>query len=424
MSAPLTAPLTALRYTQQARAARLEGGPTHILLSLDASHGARAPEEARWVVATSGAVSEATRAALQDAWDLASIDGAPRDLELLEQPEGVSSLAELAAPRAALSAQLRAVALSYAPSDELETTMELNIDVEQALAESLEGRESTAPADQRQQHLLVVLAASGPYSTPQDRDVAHFESVTVVVESCAPSLWSWVSWSARLGARVIFAEESLIGDLSAAIQDAATRPPRSQLVLRPVMDGKLLSVVSLGAPLAALSIDGVASFYHPSLQEEARAAWLVTLQEPSSSSAERDVLICDHLGARYQLRATSSATHALELTQPAVAFAQQLAQRARCFEQVMTSYARNDLRRVVQGLDQWMKVTTALEGEEAGREVHLLKVKFLHLGRFDTPDVVRFVRQGFWSPYLLCSSGEWVAARPLPSLDSPRLTSP
>ena len=409
----MSAPLTALRYTQQSRAARLEGSHTHILLSLDASRGARAPEEARWVVAASGAVSEQTRAALQDAWDLASIDGAPRDLELLEQPEGVSSFADLTAPRAALSAQLRSLA-SSSSSDELEVTMELDIDVEQALVAGLEGQGAAPTADSRQQHLLIILAAGSPYAAPQDRDVARFESVTVVVEACAPSLWSWVSWSARLGARVIFAAESLIGDLSAAIQDAATRPPRSQLVLRPVMDGKLLSVVSLSAPLAALSIDGVASFYHPSLHEEARAAWLVTLQEPSSLSSERDVLICDHLGARYQLRATSSATHALELAQPAVAFAQQLAQRARCFEQVMTSYARNDLRRVVQGLDQWMKVTTALEGEEAGREVHLLKVKFLHLGRFETPDVVRFVRQGFWSPYLLSSSGEWVAARSLP----------
>ena len=172
----------------------------------------------------------------------------------------------------------------------------------------------------------------------------------------------------------------------------------------------------LSAPLAPLTVDGIASFYQPCLREEERAAWLVTLQESPTPALERELLICDHLGARHTLKAGATGSNGLEVAQPAVAFAQQLAQRARCFDPVMSAYARNDLRKVVQGLDQWMKVTTALEGEEAGREVHLLKVKFLHLGRFDTLDVVRFVRQGFWSPYLLTSSGEWVASSPLPPL--------
>ena len=414
----MNAPLTALRYTLQARAERPDGAQTHILLSLDASRGARAPGLSRWVVATSGAVSAETRAALQDAWDLASIDGAPRELQLLEQPEQVSALADLAAPRAALSAQLRALNAELFPSDELETTMELSVDVEQALsgqgADAAPAASSSAALLAR--HLLIILAEGGTYTAPQDKDLTAFESVTVVVERCAPSLWSWVRWAARLGARVIFAGEPLIAELSAAIQDAASRPARAPIVLRPAMEGKLLSVVSLSAPLAPLSIDGVVSFYQPCLREEERAAWLVTLQEAPSAPFEREVLICDHLGARHNITACSTGSHGVEVAQPAVAFAQQLAQRARCFDQVMSAYARNDLRKVVQGLDQWMKVTTALEGEEAGREVHLLKVKFLHLGRFDTLDVVRFVRHGFWSPYLLASSGEWVAASPLPSL--------
>jgi hypothetical protein len=413
----MNAPLTALRYTLQARAERPEGAQTHLLLSLDASRGARAPGLARWVVATSGAVSEATRAALQDAWDLASIDGASRELQLLEQPAGVRALADLAAPQAALSAQLRAVSAELSPNDELETTMELSVDVEQALSVAREPEGSPrAPADLAPRHLLILLAEGGTYTTPQDKDLSPFESVTVVVERCAPSLWSWVRWAARLGARVLFAGEALIAELSAAIQDAASRPARAPLALRPSMEGKLLSVVSLSAPLAPLTVDGIASFYQPCLREEERAAWLVTLQESPTPALERELLICDHLGARHTLKAGATGSNGLEVAQPAVAFAQQLAQRARCFDQVMSAYARNDLRKVVQGLDQWMKVTTALEGEEAGREVHLLKVKFLHLGRFDTLDVVRFVRQGFWSPYLLTSSGEWVASSPLPPL--------
>lgn len=414
----MSAPLSALRYTLQSRAARPQGAPTQLVLSLDASGGARAAGEVRWVVATSGAVGEATRAALQDAWDLAAIDGAPRALDLLGQPAGARALADLAAPTSALSAQLRGVAGELSLGDELEATMELELDVTKALA-APPGEEARPPRDERAQHLLVVLASSGTYALPQDRDVAPFASVTVVVESCAPSLWSWARWAARLGARVLFAGEGLIGELSAAIQDAASRPARASLALRPVMDGKLLSVVSLTSPLAALPVDGVANLYHPTLSEEGRAAWLVTVQEGASSAAEREVLICDYLGARRSLSALGSAPDALELAQPAVAFAQQLAQRARSFEQVMSAYARNDLRKVVQGLDQWMKVTTALEGEEAGRDVHLLKVKFLHLGRFDAPDVARFVRLGFWSPYVLSSSGEWVAARPLTPSPSP-----
>ena len=72
----------------------------------------------------------------------------------------------------------------------------------------------------------------------------------------------------------------------------------------------------------------------------------------------------------------------------------------------------------MQYLDQWLKLSIALEEPEVNEWIYQLKVKFLSVGRFDSEDLKLLIEHGFTSPYYLNLSGEWIRSPSIFSLRS------
>ena len=179
------------------------------------------------------------------------------------------------------------------------------------------------------------------------------------------------------------------------------------MLVRPVMEGKIQAVVSINAPLLGKKSHPLDPIRVPLSPSTYRAAWLVSVEPKHQGDDSRELFTCEMNGERHVVRDYPAGAVHFEGHSPAVSFVHQLSHRARIFDQVITSYLGSDLRRVVQGLDQLLKLSVSLEDEEMTSWVHSIKVKFLHLGRFEPEDFKKLIRYAFHAPFALTSEGVW-----------------
>lgn len=416
----------ALSYTLLERPLYHADRDAHLLLTFQdtapsqeaSSQGSKSAQPDEWVIATSGALSSRSAERIAGAWMRASSQ--ERLAVILGRDQGESPQAQLRAdllttPCAPLSAQLKRRAQQAYSFEETDTTIELDLSElsETPTPSALEANSTPYAPDLERQHLLLCLTKDNSVAPPNERDLSHYVSLTLWVEETSVLLWPWLQWAARLGARVIGTRDEDSALLTELI-NAASHREHTQITLRPAPQGKLSSVVSLNSPLGSLTIDGVTSFKAPLLRPHERAAWLVSVRAPLNGEGDRLLLRCDVGGARCELKdrpsMLASNVSALEYRQPAVAFAQELSARTQALELALNAYLRHDLRRVVQALDRWVKLTLSLEGEEAAREIHMIKVKLLHLGRLDTQDLTCLINAIQTPLYTLSAAGQWTRA--------------
>ena len=85
-----------------------------------------------------------------------------------------------------------------------------------------------------------------------------------------------------------------------------------------------------------------------------------------------------------------------------------MSHRARCLDGMLYAYSRKELRRVVQYLDQWLKLSIALENEDVSEQIYQLKVKFLSIGTLSFRELHQLIANGLQMPFYLNQAGEWV----------------
>jgi len=395
-------------------------GPVHLLLTAhyELTPSAMQSPEQRWFFASSGALSGASVKRLEEAWGGAEDEAVRRDLTTLGQEPPSDTFEALAQPKQPLSVQLKQLSNQlYRDVGEPETTMELELDIgalskPSDLAQSVDDLDS-APVEESKEsdepptHLVICLAHDSRHSPPPVQDLRPIDSVTLFLEDDSPLVWPWVSWAREVGAQLVISEEGAVEALRELFELSARVMTRQLVTIRPTMEGKLHSVVSMNAPSTGrhpLSTSGLRVPLCPTGQ---RLAWLLSVEPKHQGDGARELLYFEVEGERHIVCDYPQELTDLESYHPAVCFAQQLAQRGRILEQIISSYLNSDLRRVVHGLDQWLKLSVSLEAPEVGEWVHGLKIKFLHLGRFEPQDFKRVIRHALHVPYRLSADGVW-----------------
>lgn len=438
----MSSPLISLRYTLQQRTASSESSISHILLSLACSTAVSSVPHSRWCVVITGELGPSFKERLCDAWDLASIDGYHREIWVADHQTPCHSLSELSnSSRTTLSVQLKDLSLKI--QDQVDQSEADDVDVDDKTLISQQNQSSSIkvedeteetevfnfenilPSNQEEinTHLLILMGTSvrAQVALPSEKELNHYSSVVCISESMFAGLLNWQRWSARVGAHLLFNRDHLISELSAHIQECALGVHRAQFHLKTVQGIKLQSITALTPNTSALKVNqlgGEANFILSTPQEGRRATWLISLQESQVKREDRLLAVCLFKGEQHKIKSSSKYIKGIEFIQPAVAFAHQLSHRTRCIDSLLYSYSRQELRRVVQYLDQWLKLSIALEEPEVNEWIYQLKVKFLSVGRFDSEDLKLLIEHGFTSPYYLNLSGEWIRSPSIFSLRS------
>lgn len=369
----------------------------------------------QWYFASSGPLSEYTVNCLQTAWDEAK-EEVERSLFILGQEPIQEEFSTLLRPKQPLSVQLKQLSNQVYRFDEPETTMELELDIndfndsKREDSQDENSSQTEEQADQIPVHLVICLAENSRHSPPPVKDLSPLESITIIFEDESPMIWPWASWAVHAGAQMIFHTDHCSTQLQNLIMMSARVRSRIGASFHPTMEGKFHALISLNAPMIAKFSNPLDPIRVPLCPPGQRLAWLMSVEPKHHGDGARELLFCEVYGGRYVIQDYPTQLDGLESSQLAVSFAQQLVQRGRILELIISSYLNSDLRRVVQGLDQWVKLSVSLEEEAVCAWVHNLKIKFLHLGRFEPEDFKRLIRHALHVPYQLTSDGTWCSS--------------
>jgi hypothetical protein len=350
---------------------------------------------------------------IEEAWSGAGHEAVQRELIALGQEPPSTSFEALAHPKQPLSVQLKQLSHQlYSLVEEPETTMELELDLGEFSKPSTDAQapeEEPKHKDETPVHLVICLAQESRHSPPPVQDLGPMDSVTLFLEDDSPLVWPWASWAREVGAQLVINEEGAVKALRELFELSARVGARDLITIRPTLEGKLHSVVSMNAPSTGRHPLSTQGLRVPLCAPGQRLAWLVSVEPKHQGDDARELLYFEVGGERHLVCDYPQELMGLESFHPAVSFAQQLAQRGRILEQIISSYLNSDLRRVVHGLDQWLKLSVSLEAPEMSAWIHSLKVKFLHLGRFEPHDFKRVIRHALHVPYQLDADGVWTS---------------
>jgi len=425
-----------IQYRLQNATAPLLSGQTHLLIT------ARYPSDLEptvpsqeWYVASSGALPAPMIEQLSEAWAGAVDVRVERRLTVLGAREEGAPLSALSEHSQPLSVQLRQLSTQLRSLEEPETTMELELDMNELVeppmnsSGELYAEATTAsifPVDESEAgespptHLIICLPAQSRHSPPPERDVRDFESVTIFVGDDSPLIWPWVSWCHSIGAELILSSAAAKGSLQSLITRSASVLGRAPIMLRPNMEGKLSAIVALNAPFTGRLNRLSEPLRVPLTGRSEQLAWLVSVEPKYLGDGPRELLMSEVNGERHVIQDQPLGAVTIESGHPAVNFAHQLAQRGRVLELLISSYLSSDLRRVAQSLDQWLKLSVSLESERSSW-IHQVRVKLLHLGRIEPDDLRQIIRYALFIPYELSLEGVW-KRRALSSLPGGDLT--
>ena len=262
-------------------------------------------------------------------------------------------------------------------------------------------------------HLLLLLGASLPsqLAPPSLKNCQHFASITVVFESPPVHFLSWSRWSVLAGASLLFERATLSSDLANILQTQTYTHPRLPMKLEPTNGIQIQSITQITPLLHSLAVDSNQSDFRvmiPATSKNQRTSWFVHLKgDFSMGTREQTLLKCYLQDQVYDIQSSVEFHPHKESLNPSVAFANQLSHRAHCIEGILYAYQQNKLRRVLQYLDQWIKLSLAFENEECTQWLYDVKVRFLSLGTFQKEDLHQLVQYGFTPIYHLSSIGQW-----------------
>jgi hypothetical protein len=440
----LSTPLRSLKYTLQHNYIAGEGLLSNLLLSFAGSQTVASSGSLYWDLVSVGDPLPTLKEQITDAWNLANIDGIKRSLSFVESNQKQTVISDWNISLKSLHQQILIFKRQYQEiNEDLKNTQETDInelnhikhtinesviteDEVEVLGANLDTNEFSLDTlseliDDTQSHsnskkanLIIVINEIQSLYVPKEEDIKHYDSITVLVTQMNAEVLVWKRWAARVGARLLTSHENLITELSDVIQSTSYTIPRQNLELVPAPGFVFQSITVLSPQASPLQIESkervpINLTLAPTLSKQ-RSSCLLTIQELSSSALKENRLACTCIinDKRYEIF-TSALDHSnLEQHHLAVSFAHQLSHRARCLDGLLYTYSRKELRRVVQYLDQWLKLSIAMETKEISEEIYQLKIKFLSVGSFSKMELHHLIRSGLKAPFMLNEAGEWI----------------
>ena len=381
--------LLSLRYAFQNPVVQSDPKTQTVLLSIEGSHDkthqSTLDQDQVWCIAGAGERSHDFWKRCGEGWELAQIDNIEREVVFQGQQQSERTWQEQDPNwQDSLLAQITA----------------FQMDTEKQKSNT-------------KYHLVLILGQSLPSQlTPlQPKNIRFFSSITVLFETPPNQSLIWTRWATFVGAKLIFNQNRLSSYFAESIQTYSSSHSRFPFALSPHESIRIQSITQLTPSLHSLSIDAKkpkVSLVTPGIPEGQRASWLLHLSgDFKNIQAPIPLLTCAFQNQKYTIQYDLDFTSQLEILNPGVAFTNQLSHRAHCIEGILYSYQQNHLRRVLQYLDQWLKLSIAFENEESSRWLYDLKIRFLSLGTFREVDFQHLVGYGFTPIYQLLSSGQW-----------------
>ena len=264
-----------------------------------------------------------------------------------------------------------------------------------------------------QVHLLLLLGTQLPsqLAPPSLKNCQHFASITVIFQNPPIHFLSWSRWSVLAGASLLFNHTNLSSHFANTLQTQTYTHPRLLMRLEPTDGFQIQSITQLTPLLHSLAVDSNQSDLKvivPATSENYRTSWFIHLKGDFSKGIQEQTLLRCYLQDQvYDIQSSAEFHPHKESLNPSVAFANQLSHRAHCVEGILYAYQQNKLRRVLQYLDQWIKLSLAFENEECTQWLYDVKVRFLSLGTFQKEDLYQLIQYGFTPIYHLSSIGQW-----------------
>ena len=381
--------LLSLRYAFQNPITTTDSHIQSFLLSLEGSnHQSSSNDQSHiWCLAGVGTRSSSLWNRCKEGWDLAQVDQIHRSLISIDQPQVYSQWnGQDPQWQDPLPAQLNSFKVALAEQDHQSFN---------------------------QVHLILLLGSSLPpqLAPPSLKYCQHFASITVVFETPPLNFLVWSRWSVLAGGTLLFNQSDLSSNLANHLQIQTYTHPRLPLKLEPASGVQIQSIAQLTPLLHSLAVDSnqpELNLMVPATAENQRTSWFIHLKGDFSKGAQGQTLLTCHLqNQTYEIQSSVEFHPHTESLNPSVAFANQLSHRAHCIEGILYAYQQNKLRRVLQYLDQWIKLSLAFENEECTQWLYTIKVRFLSLGTFQKEDLHQLIQYGFTPIYSLSSIGQW-----------------
>ena len=371
-------PITTTDSKTQALLLSIDGS-THQILSNDESHV--------WCVTGVGERLSSFWQTCKEGWELAQVDQNQRTLISADQPFCQNQWQENDPQwQDSLLAQLNSFKVILSEQENVHNT---------------------------RTHLVLLLGHSLPpqFSPPTTKNINSFSSVTVIFEEPPLHILAWSRWAVLVGARLIFNNRDLSTHFANAIQTFTYAHPRFSIGLETGDSVHIQSITQLTPSTHSISVDPTqfeTKLMTPPTAEGQRTSWFIHLNgDFSNLENPKTLLKCSLQDQVYEIQTSVAFQPHSESLNPSVAFANQLSHRAHCIEGILYAYQQNKLRRVLQYLDQWLKLSMAFETEESTRWLYEVKVRFLSLGTFQEADLHTLIHYGFAPVYHLSSSGQW-----------------
>jgi hypothetical protein len=384
--------LLSLRYAFQNPISTTDAKTHSFLLSVEGSNHQPLPDTSHiWCISGVGQRSSSFWKACQDGWDLAQVDQVQRHLISADQHTRQTQWASTDPQwKDSLLAQLNSFKVILS-EDTIESSKESSKHI----------------------HLLLLLGSKLPpkLSPPSLKNCNLFASITVIFESPPLHFLAWSRWSVLAGASLLFNQSNLSTQLANTLQVQTYTHPRLPLVLEPSESVQIQSITQLTPCLHSMAVDSnqpELNMIIPATAENQRTSWFIHLKgDFSKDIPARTVLTCRLQNQTYEIQSSGVFDSQNESLNPSVAFANQLSHRSHCVEGILYAYQHNKLRRVLQYLDQWIKLSLAFENEESTQYLYSMKVRFLSLGTFQKDDLHHLICYGFAPIYHLSSIGQW-----------------
>jgi hypothetical protein len=371
--------LLAFSYFLQQKAIPLnQNQEQSALLALDVSLEPKA-RPALWCVCHAGKVEDELMSSIDSAWMLADLDGNIRNL------------------------------LDARQKCEDQKTSSLTTQLETVLDQE--------PAQDLNHHLLICLGANAIQELPpKNHLVQHFASITVVTLAITSGIQVWHKWVIEQGGRLLIknplvkTKESFDSILCQRFEKSVFLSQKPRIYLK-AQDGiSIKAQYCLSPELGSIQWDGdVCVLRADVLSQQGRAVWLIDFQ-PNASKKGRFQWASCRLNQRdmplfYEVSDTIPEFQGLH---PMIGYAKQIALLSKTFELMLQCYSKQELRKVLQQIDMFLKLSLSFDLEEQAKSIYEIKVKFLTLGKFKDEDYLWILNQSLNNPFIFTHQGKWL----------------
>lgn len=271
------------------------------------------------------------------------------------------------------------------------------------------------PSEMINHHLLIVLdRATSTDELPKSHLVQHFASITVLAYAPTIALQLWQKWVVEQGGKLMIYQnsnpnESFDSELCARFEKSiyVSQKPRVYLKL---LDGyQAKSQYALTPQCAPLTWEGdICVLRADVLSQKSRASWLIDFQAPAQKSGIYQWGNCRLNQRDFPLTyEVAQQISEIQNQSPSVSFAKQINQRHKSLELMLASYQKQELRKVLQQIDMFLKLHLALNDDQSAKHIYEIKVVFLTLGKFTEEDFQWMLKQFFSHPFYMTHAGEW-----------------